>query len=126
MTLIQSFMDNLENLEMELLKATEDLVKAGESLKKSAKAEADFHSAYDLKKNKFLVLLYNEEIEQKIKRTVDQRVAMYRTKFSEERRDWLMAKADYESDRDLYRGVQIRVSAIQTLIGVEKEKMKLV
>jgi hypothetical protein len=117
---------DLEQLEKELESATENLTKLGRQMKASAKLEAEKHSDYDLLKNKLLVILYNEEVEQKIKRTVDQRQALYRTKYAEQRRDWLLAKADYESDRDLFRGLLTKITALQSLMSNEREKMRLV
>lgn len=119
-------MEEIEQLEKQLTEATENLTKLGQKLKKSAAAEADFHSDYEEKKNGYLIELYSSEVDKATKRTVDQRTAMYRLKFATERRRWLLAKADYESDRDLFRGLQTKITSLQTLIGMEKAKMALV
>lgn len=116
---------DLFELEKELQGANDDLTALGREIKASAKREAETLSKYEELKNRYLIQLYAEEVELKIKRTVDQRTAMYRTMYLDERRDWLLAKADHESNRDLFRGVQTKITSLQTLIGIEREKMRL-
>lgn len=119
-------MEEVIELEKQLSEATENLTKLGRAMKASAKLEADLRSNYEELKNGYLIELYAEEVDKASKRTVDHRTAMYRLKFKDERRRWLLAKADFESDRDLFKGLATKISAIQTLIGLEKEKMRLV
>lgn len=119
-------MEEVIELEKELKDATGNLTELGRRMKKSARAEAELRSEYENLKNSYLIELYASEVDKASKRTVEQRTAMYRHKFQNERMRWLLAKADYESDRDLFKGLQSKITAIQTLIGIEKEKMRLV
>lgn len=119
-------MEEVFELEKELKTATENLSKLGRQMKASAKLEADLRSDYEELKNDYLIELYSQEVDKASERTVAQRTAMYRTKYKNERRRWLLAKADFESDRDLFKGLQSKITAIQTLIGIEKEKMRLI
>lgn len=66
------------------------------------------------------------ETENKFKRTEAHRTALYRTAFSEQRRSWLFAKANLDSERDVYKGVQVKITALITLISLEKAKMQIV
>lgn len=116
--------DTLE-LEKELETATENLTKLGRQMKASAVLEAEMRSDYEELKNQYLIELYAQEVDKATKRTEAQRTAMYRIKFKDERRRWLMAKADFDSDRDLFKGLQSKITAIQTLISLEKAKMNL-
>lgn len=119
-------MDEILELEKQLTEATSNLSKLGRLMKASAKLEAELRSIYENKKNSYLIELYAEEVDKATKRTVDHRTAMYRLRYKDERMRWLLAKADYESDRDLFKGLSVKISAIQSLIGLEKAKMGLV
>jgi len=118
-------MQELLELDKELRDATENLTKFARVFKASAVKEAESHCVYEEKKNRFLIVLYDEEVQQSIKRTEVQRKAMYRNEYAKERRDWLLAKADFESDRDLFKGLQSKIMALQSLIGIEKAKLNL-
>lgn len=118
-------MDELFQLQKDLHEAKENLGKLASDVKKSAMAEANTHSDYEEKKNSLLIILYDEEVENSKKRTGAERTAIYRDRFKEQRREWLIAKADFESNRDLFRGLQSKVEALRTLISLEKAKMNL-
>lgn len=117
---------DLQQLEQELQNATENLTKLGRQMKSSARLEAELRSEYENRKNSYLIELYAEESEKAFKRTEAHRTAMYRLKYKDDRQRWLLAKADFESDRDLFKGLQSKITAIQSLIGLEREKMRLV
>jgi predicted nucleic acid-binding Zn-ribbon protein len=117
---------DLEQLEKALEEATENLSKLGRQMKTAARREAELRSEYENLKNSYLIELYAEEVDKASKRTVDLRTAMYRLRYKNERMAWLLAKADFESDRDLFKGLQSKITAIQSLIGLEREKMRLV
>ena len=118
-------MNELYDLEKELTEAKNKLGEIADKILQSAKDEVNYRSDYEEKKNKFLLLCYAEENDRNFKRTEQHRKSMYRDKFADERRAWLFAKADYESNRELYKGLLSKIEALRTLVSLEKSKMNL-
>lgn len=102
-----------------------DLDKQGDALKTSAMVSANARASYSEVKHRELIAMKAEEIETKTKRTIQDREALYRNKFSNERREWMMAEADHDSNKDLYRGTMSKLNALQSLLRVKEGEMRM-
>lgn len=118
-------MDKLEEYQRELEDAKTRIGEVSVAIALSAVAMLDAQSNYEEAKNITLLALYDEEVRDKFKRTEAQRTAIYRHENSELRRIFYRAKADHEGNIALQRGVLAKMTALQSLLGLEKEKAKL-
>lgn len=118
-------MQELLQLEIDLHETTNALAELSDALKTSAIVEANTRSDYEDAKNKLLLTLYDEEIKDGKKRTEQIRTAIYRSHLQGERRAWLLAKADMDSNRDLLKGLLSKIDSLRTLISLAKAQMEL-
>lgn len=90
-----------------------------------ARDSADRAADYEEKKNSYLIELYEEEIQFGFKRTEAQRQALYRDRFREERRRMLLSREELQSSRDLLKGLQAKLNALQTLARLSELEFKI-
>ena len=119
-------MSELENLRKDLEATIDALTKTAHRLKGSARETANKRSDYENKKNGYLIQLAAEDAESGNKpRTIALQTAMYRLMFKDERQAHLLAEADYESDRDLFKGIMAKLNALQSLLRITETEMRL-
>ena len=118
-------MDELTEIKRMLTEAVAQLDALGAELKAEAKAATDRQADYEERKNGFLIELFSEEADKGFKRTESQRQALYRSAYRHERREAMVAKEQLAASRDLYRGLQSKVNAIQTLARIAEAEMRL-
>lgn len=116
---LEEIQAELEAIRLELDTAAHDCANAS---MKATELAAD----YEELKQKCLLALYDDEAERKIKRTVDQRIAIYRTKYAVERRAKMLAEAGYNAAKQFSDHLKAKAMILQTLAGIEKEKMRLI
>ena len=95
--------DNIATIYKELFTVEQAVVQCGQNIKKYAIEEARIHSEYELAKSDF-----------KGKRTEAQRRAIYRTDYAIEREQWIAAKSNLDSERDLLRALTAQLNSVQT------------
>lgn len=118
-------MDELGEIKEMLRSAVGQLDSLGAELKQEARSATEKAADYEERKNGFLTQLFDEEAQKGFKRTESQRQALYRAAYREERREAMIAKEQLQSSRDLYRGLQAKVNAIQTLARIVEAEMRL-
>lgn len=118
-------MDELTEIKRMLNEAVAQLDATGAELKAEAREATDRQADYEERKNEFLIALFAEEAEKGFKRTESQRQALYRSAYRAERRQAMLAKEQLAASRDLYRGLQAKVNAIQTLARIAEAEMRL-
>jgi len=118
-------MNDLERLRNELNDAINALTQTAMRLKSSAREAVEKRSDYEERKNGYLIQLAAEDAESGTKRTVALQQAMYRQLYKNERRAYLLAEADLDSDKDLFRGIQAKLNALQTVSRLTESEVKL-
>lgn len=119
-------MDDLINLKKDIRATIEALTETARRLKVSAKEAVNKTAEYEAKKNPYKTKLEAEGKADKTKAlTVSGIEAKYRTRFAEERREAHLAKADHETDVLLFKGLQMKLSAQQTLARLIEAEMKM-
>lgn len=118
-------MDELTEIKRMLGEAVSQLDALGAELRREAREATDRQADYEERKNGFLIELFNEESQKGFKRTESQRQALYRSAYRAERREAMVAKEQLNASRDLYRGLQAKVNAIQTLARIAEAEMRL-
>lgn len=109
-------MNDLEKIKNDLQSAVDALTETAKRLKTSAKEAVNKRCEYEAKKNSYLIEMKAEESDDPtIKRTDAIRTAMYRQMFKDERKEWLAAESDYETDVIIFKGLQSKLNAQQTL-----------
>lgn len=118
-------MDQLKTTQNELRTAIDELDALSEQIRHEARAAATTSASYEEKKNRYLITLFAEEAEGGFKRTETQRQALYRTAFREERLEAMLAKEELQSSRDLFKGLQAKINALQTIARLSEAELKL-
>jgi uncharacterized Ntn-hydrolase superfamily protein len=118
-------MSELKQIKDDLQSAINSLTTTAKRLKQSAADAVTARCDYENLKNQYLLELKAEESDDpKIKRTDAIRTAMYRALYKEERKAYLAAEADYESDKDLFRGLQAKLNALQSIARLTETEIK--
>lgn len=120
-------MNDLTQIKDELNSAVDALTQTAKRLKVSAQTFVNKRCEYENKKNQYVLQLKAEEETSggKIKRTDAVRQSMYRLMYQKERLEWLAAEMDYETDKDLYKGLIAKLNALQTVARLTETEMKL-
>jgi hypothetical protein len=118
-------MDELREIQRQLTEAITELEAFAEILRTDARLATSRAADYEEAKNQYLIALYSEEVEQGFKRTEAQRQALYRDRFKDLRRASMLAKEELQSSRDLFKGLQAKINAIQTIARMSEAEMKL-
>lgn len=116
----------LEEIQSELERIASSIEDAAVEIARAGQNATQLAADYEQLKQQCLVALYDDEAERKIKRTEAQRIAIYRTKYAVECRAHLMAKQEYDSCRTFLDALKSKAMILQTLAGIEKEKMRMV
>lgn len=119
-------MEELFDLQRQLSEAKDRLGEIARDLRAKAIAEAEARCNYADAKNTYLIEMFAEEADDpKMKRSVAQREALYRSMYKDLRRTWFLSQADLSAERDFYDGVKSKIMALQTLIRLEESKMNI-
>lgn len=118
-------MEELLKIKAEIARATAEIPKLAAQIRAESVAAANAQADYDERKHQFLIDLFDEEAEQKFKRTEAQRQSLYRNAFKRERRAAMLAKAELDSSRDLFRGLQSTIMALQTQARLVEAQMRM-
>lgn len=115
---IHSVYKELKDLEVELLNAADECRHKGMD---AARAKGVYEA---LKHTELLALFVEEDASQfvdekgkicfRVKRTIDQREAIYRDKFAAERLAWTLADREYEVSKDYVTALQSALKSVQT------------
>jgi len=114
-------MNEIEEIISDLNEAVTALTSTASRLKQSARDAVEKRADYENKKNKYLIELAADDT----KRTVLLQQAMYRKMFETERLQWQLSDRVYESDKDLFRGLQAKLNALQTIARLREGLLKI-
>lgn len=116
---------NITDIKSELDELTVALIDAARDVGIKAQIMQAASADYEELKQSMLVALFDQEAQDKMRRTEAQRTAIVRTKYAMERRLRNTAQADYESAKAFYKGLESKLSALQTLAGIERDEMRM-
>jgi uncharacterized Ntn-hydrolase superfamily protein len=119
-------MNDFAHIIQEIEKTVEALTATAKRLKKSAAKSVNKQCDYEDKKNDYVLSLKKSAKANPDEKVTDaMRESMYRAKFKQERSDALEAAADYESDKILFKGLQSKLNALQTIARLTESELKL-
>ena len=95
-------------------------------LRKSGTESVNARCDYEDAKNELVLKLRQEEIDDpKKKRTDAVRQSVYRSMLKEERKNWLGKESNYETDKILFKGLQSKINALQTVARLTETELKM-
>jgi hypothetical protein len=104
-----------ETLFTELKELEAKIEQAGQNVHFAGANAAQKRAAYEELKNKMLIQMMAEEAGDKnLKRTVDQRTAIYRSTYSAERLEWQLAENEWKAATDYLKALLGNQSSLQT------------
>jgi hypothetical protein len=107
--------DTPETLYNELKELEPRIETAGQNVHFSGLEAATKKGVYEEKKNKALIEMFAEEAKDKsLKRTEQQRIALYRTMFSQERLEWQLAENEWKAANEYLKSLLGVLSSMQT------------
>lgn len=103
----------------EMVKLENEIELIGRGIRALGVAESNAISDYEKKKNDLLVTMFAEEADGTVKkRTEQQRAALYRKMYSDERLAANLAKLNLKSERDLLDALKAKLQSIQSRKGI--------
>lgn len=118
-------MEQIEDIREMIRRTVADLDRQGMELKQAAVQATNDEADYEERKASFLVALFEEEAELGFKRTESQRQSLYRRALKDDRRRANLSRETLQADRELYRGLQTKINALQTLARMIEAEMRL-
>lgn len=109
-------MDTPQILRRELVDLQAAIMDAGASMPQKAREMSEARAKYEDLKSAYLINMFAEEADEsfKGKRTVDQRTAMYRSLYAEERLEASLAENEYKAQAEYLKGLQSALTALQS------------
>ncbi len=117
-------METPKQLFDELTTLQQAIIEAGNAMPQKARDAANSRGDYELKKAKRLLSLFKEETDNNLKRTVDQRTAIYRSELSAERLQAYLAENEWKASADELRALQSALTALQTRSRISENEYK--
>ncbi len=119
-------MSELEQLRNDLNSTIDALTKTAVRLKQSARLSVEKSADYEQLKSNYKIQLAAEDTASGAKaRTVSLIESMYRLKFAHERLMANLAKIEHDTDVLLFKGLQAKLNALQTVARLSESEMRM-
>lgn len=119
-------MNELQRLKQDLQESIDALSITAKRLKLSGADSVNSAADYELKKSRLKIEIAAEDAVSEGKgRTVAHIEAIYRAQFADERLAAHLAKMNHETDVLIFKGLQCKVNAIQSLCRLTESELKL-
>ncbi len=118
-------MSEILELKKQLQESIDALSTTAKRLKLSGAASVNAAADYELKKSRLKIEIAAEDAASEGKaRTVACIESIYRAQFADERLEAHLAKMNYETDVLIFKGLQCKVNAIQSLCRITETELK--
>jgi len=111
-------MDTPDSIYAEITDIQRKIIDATTTIRNDARMAAEKTAEYDRLKATFLLTLFEQESKENIKRTIEQRAALYRKEYAQQRLEMLVAKGESESNRDYVKLLTSALTAMQTRLRI--------